>query len=313
MLAQDHSLNAMTPTDNANSIVKAVARRVLPLRVRRMILEAAAELEAWKNGRQLERLRRRMCALPLEDSHWERLLHYSVHINNGPSAFGQYKLIFNDLIYHFETPSPNPLVLDCGSNIGLSILYFKHIYPRARIIGFEPDPALFPYLQENIAANQLNDVQLIQAALSRVPGTLTFYSDGKAGSCLEQNRPEDIRENWIRYEVPCIRLRDYLNEPVDFLKMNIEGAEWEVLADCDDRLPLIRQMVIEYHHWEGLPRTLHNILELLHRHGFTYLINHFDYEVNAGLRPPFQLKRDSRYYLMVFARRLEEDRSPDAR
>jgi hypothetical protein len=92
--------------------------------------------------------------------------------------------------------------------------------------------------------------------------------------------------------------------------MNIEGAEWETLADCDDRLQVVQRLVIEYHHWKGLPRTLHNILELLHRNGFTYLINHFDYEVNPGLRPPFQLTEDSRYYLMIYATRLEEQRNP---
>lgn len=73
------------------------------------------------------------------------------------------------------------LILDCGSNIGMSILYFKHVYPKARIIGFEPDPAIFPYLQENMTRNGLKDVQLVQAALASQEGTLTFYSDSKFG------------------------------------------------------------------------------------------------------------------------------------
>ena len=49
--------------------------------------------------------------------------------------------------------------------------------------------------------------------------------------------------------VSCDRLgRDYLTEPVDFLKMNIEGVEWEVLADSEDLLRQVREIVIEYHH-----------------------------------------------------------------
>lgn len=295
-----------------NPIVRAMGRRVLPRPVRGMILDAASTVKSWKKQHDLARIQRRLYSATDGEPQTEQALNYTIRFNNGRTAFGQYKLIFHDLIYHFESERPDPLVFDCGSNLGLSILYFKHVYPNARIIGFEPDPAYFPYLEENIAANGLEEVELIQAALSRTPGTLPLYSDGRCGSSLEHNLPRDMRKNWVRYEVPCIRLRDYITEPVDFLKMNIEGAEWEVLADCDDRLRLIRQMVIEYHHWEGLPRTLHNILELLHRQGFTYLINHFDYEINPSLRPPFQLLPETRYYLMIFAKRLTAERVPEA-
>ena len=85
--------------------------------------------------------------------------------------------------------------------------------------------------------------------------------------------------------------------------MNIEGAEWEVLADSEDRLSQVREMVIEYHHEPGLPRTLHKLLELLHRQGFEYLINDLDSETNIGSCPPFRLGPESRYYLLVYARR----------
>jgi hypothetical protein len=65
-------------------------------------------------------------------------------------------------------------------------------------------------------------------------------------------------------------------------------------------------MVIEYHHLPGLPRTLHDILSLLHRQRFEYLINHFDYETNPGVRPPFRLSPgSSRYYLLLYAKRLD--------
>lgn len=40
-------------------------------------------------------------------------------------------------------------------------------------------------------------------------------------------------------------------------------------------------MVIEYHHLPGIPRTLHRILELLHRSGFECLLNDFDAELNG--------------------------------
>ena len=237
-----------------------------------------------------------------------KCFNYAVRINDGFNYYILYKDIFLQRLYHFVAQRNDPLILDCGSNIGMSILYFKRVYPGARIIGFEPDPAIFPYLQENVARNGLRDVQLVQAALAAEEGSLTFYSDGKYGSYLAKTRPHDLPEGWKRYDVPCVRLRDYLKEPVDFLKMNIEGAEWEVLADSEDVLRQVREMVIEYHHLPGLPRTLHLILDLLHRQGYEYLINDFDSESNPAVRPPFSLSPETRYFLLVYARRKDAER-----
>jgi FkbM family methyltransferase len=286
-------------------VIRRLARRVLPVNVRSAILNAPATFQERLAQRELAILESRMCSASGSGPGEERLHNYIVRFNDGPAAFGQFRLIFKDLIYQFKAEREDPLILDCGSNIGLSILYFKNLYPKARIVGFEPDPAMFPYLQQNIEINKLFGIHLVQAALSSGPGKLTFYSDGQSGSCLEQNLPQNLPADWVRCEVPSVCLRDYITGRVDFLKMNIEGAEWEALADCDERLRLVEQMVIEYHHWEGLPRTLHKILGLLHRHGFDYLINHFDYEVNPALRPPFHLARDTRYYLMIFAKRMD--------
>ena len=229
--------------------------------------------------------------------------NYRLRINDGPNFFILYKDIFLRRIYHFQAQRATPLVLDCGANIGVSILYFKYIYPGARIIGFEPDPRIFPYLEENLKRNNLKDVRIIQAALDEQEGKITFYSDAKFQGTLAKYACEKTREECNRYEVDSTRLRDYLTEPVDFLKMNIEGAEWQVLLDSADRLRHIREMVVEYHHLPGLTPTLHNILELLDQEGFSYLINDFDAQTNLDTQPPFKLHRDTKYYLLIYAKR----------
>ena len=238
-------------------------------------------------------------------SGYERCFSYTVHINEGPNFYILFKDIFIKQIYYFESQRPDPLILDCGSNIGMSILYFKHIYPKARIVGFEPDPTIFSYLQENISNNKLSNIKLVQSALARHSGSIrTFYSDGKYSGALTEYAHDDITEGWQKYEVPCVRLRDYLAEPVDFLKMNIEGAEFDVLDDSKDKLRQVREMIIEYHHLPWLPRTLHNILELLSNQGFEYLISNFYAETNNEAQPPFHLTRDSRYYLLIYAKKM---------
>src|SRR5262249_29516951 len=286
-------------------MLKKVARKLLPMSAQRTYWRLAERGKKWKSALHLARLRRRLLALPPRTSGTERLLHYSVRYNDGANYVSNYRDIFFKRIYHFEAQRADPLILDCGSNIGGSVLYFKHVYPQARIIAFEPDPDIFRYLQENVAQNRLSDVRLVQAALARQNGTHTFFSDGGSGSCLAENVAADVRRGLTKYEVSCIRVRDFLTEPVDFLKMNIESAEWDVLEDSEDRLRMIREMVVEYHHLPGLPRTLPKILDLLHRLGFEYLVNDFDAWWNYAVQPPFRLKEDTRYFLLVYAKRVD--------
>jgi hypothetical protein len=114
-----------------------------------------------------------------------------------------------------------------------------------------------------------------------------------------------VSERFVLREVDCVRLAGYLQEPVDFLKMNIEGAEWEVLSDSREGLRNVREMVIEYHHLPGCPRTLHRILSLLHEAGYDYLVHDFDGETSPFTKPPFRLDSSTSYYLLIYAKRLD--------
>ena len=233
-----------------------------------------------------------------------RLLDFDVLINRGPTPHDLYEDIFVNHVYDFEAERSDPLILDCGSNIGISVLYYKHRYPKARIIGFEPDPTILDYLQENIARNHLTDVQVVNAALASNPGTITLNSDSGAASHLTAYKPEDASE-WTTFEVPCVRLSDYLTEPVDFMKMNIEGAEYEVLSECEPRIGQIREMSIEYHRLPGVPCTLHDILDLLHRNGFTYTVSDFGIAMYGSARPPVQLDPQARWWRQISARKID--------
>lgn len=282
-------------------MLKNIYRSILPVGIRRMIRLPVNVVREFRTNLHSARFKEKTCAQ--KPGSLVKCFNYDVRINDGANFHVLYNDIFIHGIYYFRSRRNDPVILDCGSNIGMSILYFKHIYPQARIIGFEPDPAIFPYLQENISRNGLTNVQLVQSALSGREGTLTFYSDGKYGSCLANHFPADIPDGWSKYEVPCVRLRDYLSNPVDFVKMNIEGPEWDVLADADDALRMVREMAIEYHHLPGLPRTLHKILELLHRKGFEYAVSDFNLATYSGARPPIQLNSNTRYYRQIYARR----------
>jgi FkbM family methyltransferase len=176
--------------------------------------------------------------------------------------------------YLFRPETERPLIFDCGSNIGLSILFFKRLYPKARIIAFEPDPATFSMLKRNIETNRLDEVALNNFALSSEDGELTFHrSAEKSGSLMMSTSIERLRGDST--QVSAKRLSPLITSQVDLLKMDIEGAEHAVLPElaATGKLSLIKQMHIEYHHHiVANEDRLSGILKLLEDAGFGYQI-----------------------------------------
>ena len=84
-----------------------------------------------------------------------------------------FKEIFIDEDYQFDLEDPK-LIVDCGSNIGTTLLYFHELYPRARFTGFEPSPVNFKKLETNCSKFGI-PVYLFNSALSNENGTLDFY------------------------------------------------------------------------------------------------------------------------------------------
>src|SRR5688572_8635835 len=86
--------------------------------------------------RATERIRK----LPRYTPFTTELLGAPVRCVDGASFVASYSEIFKRGIYRFETPSESPQIIDCGANIGLSVIYFKRLFPAARITAFEADP-----------------------------------------------------------------------------------------------------------------------------------------------------------------------------
>lgn len=268
----------------------------------------------------LDLLRTRLTARPLGTAGGgagtygalESLLDFEVRIADGPNYFMLVKDIFHRRIYHFDSARPAPMILDGGSNIGLSVLYFKYAYPQARIIAFEPDREVLPILRENLERNKLEGVQIVEAALHTRAGHAAWHTaqdfDGALAEYAGPQAPAGTHQpgaGGAPTGVATVRLHDYLEGPIDFLKLNIEGAEVDVLADCGDRLRQVQALSVEYHHLPGLRRRLHELLALLDGQGFDYLIHDYDRETNPKCQPPFRLRSDSRYYLLIHAVRRE--------
>lgn len=191
----------------------------------------------------------------------------------------EFRFLFNELFveacYFFDTQVDRPLIIDCGSNIGMSILFFKKLYPNARIIGFEPDPVTFKTLRENIARNSLSDITVHCCALSNQDGTTKLYrATLSEQSDLTMSTLRE-RHDGLVIAVDCRRLSSFIAEEVDLLKIDVEGAEQQVLLDLveTDKLKLIKKIHLEYHHHiDTNADTLSIILNLLEQSGFGYQI-----------------------------------------
>jgi len=217
------------------------------------------------------------------------------HCNDLLSFYMAAKDIFIHQIYAFDSDHPAPTVIDGGGHIGLFTVFVKQRYPNAKVTVFEPDPPSVRLLAKNLSANKIEDVTLIKAGLSKQRGTADFFSDGSDGSSLFS----DMKNATIR----VVPLSAYIGSEVDCLKINIEGAELDVLSEIETKLPLVKNLVIEYHGFPNTGQNLHKILALLDRAGFRYMIHDFDAETNPATKPPFRLDKDTRFYLLIFAAR----------
>ncbi|HSN07949.1 MAG TPA: FkbM family methyltransferase, partial [Hanamia sp.] len=154
----------------------------------------------------------------------------------------------------------------CGAHIGLSVIYLKSICPSANIVCFEPDNKNYDLLQKNITSHQLKDIDARNEAVWNENTSLHFIQEGNMGSKIGEN------SNSNTITVKARRLKDFLNKKVDFLKLDIEGAEYKVLKDIAENLNFVDKMFIEYHGTFDQNKELLEILELVSNAGFKFYI-----------------------------------------
>lgn len=189
--------------------------------------------------------------------------------SHGPSFVHSADEILGEDIYKFIPSSEQPYIIDCGTNIGLSLYYFKKFYPKAKILAFEPDEKIFEILEKNLQNLPNNkDVIIEKKAVWTENTQLEFFSEGAlAGSLIT-----DFGHKNNIIKIDAVSLKEYLNEPVDFLKIDIEGAENEVIFDLKGHLSQVKNLFLEYHGIKESKQNLGDILNLLTEEGFEYYI-----------------------------------------
>jgi FkbM family methyltransferase len=159
--------------------------------------------------------------------------HFTVYVASRADLLTIEEVLVRDIYRDPELRDPT-FIVDLGSNIGASIIYFRARYPDAWILGVEPNPEIFPLLRANVRS--LPRIKVLQAAVAAAPGTVDFYP---APLNYNSSTVEVTGDHSV--EVPAVTLDQLIgSEPaVSLLKIDIEGAEFAVLGTNLDRVEVI--------------------------------------------------------------------------
>lgn len=180
----------------------------------------------------------------------------------------------------FEIELVNSLVkkgntaVDIGAMIGCYTLVFaKLVGEKGKVFAFEPAPDNYKTLQKNIWINEYKNTRILQKAVSDTNGEISIYlNNGNLGMHTLGKR-KDLAK-WEEIKIEAIRLDSYFekyNRKIDFLKMDIQGAEGLALKGMEKTLKKNEQikMIVEFSQPElkglGDPKEC---LRLLRKYGF---------------------------------------------
>jgi FkbM family methyltransferase len=210
-----------------------------------------------------------------------------------------YAEIFHDNCYLREgiTLHDTAFVLDVGANVGLFSLYVKAKYPHACIMAFEPMPDTYRALRANLEHHKIDGVSAIEQALGAkwepevaftfyrdIPGNSTRYPEHKdQGRKLLAEVPDSVVHHYfgeggravadrlardkLEVKVSVDRLSDVLAtyetpQVIDLVKIDVEGAEHDVLTGIDEAdWGRIQQLVAEVHDLDGELAAVRGLLE----------------------------------------------------
>lgn len=239
--------------------------------------------------------------IPLQDRsnskeiYFDSIVGFNIKFHDYRSLCFLFSEIFLNEMYFFKTDNKTPFIIDCGSNIGISILYFKKLYPNSKIIGFEPSTSNYILLENNIKNNGFKDVFLFKKAVYNKSDILKLYDSGNTtGTMLDGFARAKNYET-----IETVPLSAYINQKVDFLKLDIEGSETIVLEELaqKNKLKFIEEIIMEFH-YNNRSKTnyfskLFKILE----------DNNFKIQISGGCGIPFEkdLKPVLRQYYLIHA------------
>lgn len=168
---------------------------------------------------------------------------------------------------------PRPVVIDVGANAGFFSLFAASRFPGAAVYAFEPMPANFGQLSRNRALNPSHDLTCLQRAVAGASGLLTLRFDPEDAFTTSASMLAPGGPGGETIEVTSVTLGEVFSvyglDRCDLLKMDCEGAEYDILYRCPDAvLARIDQMALEVHPGGGPDQNIQALEAYLGEKGF---------------------------------------------
>lgn len=173
-------------------------------------------------------------------------------------------------------------IIDVGAALGDYIIMTARECPSSWVIAYEPSPASFALLQENLALNNIKNVHAFPYAISSINGVLKLSTCGEA---VQHTTSQTVSEE-DTVEVRAIRLEDVFRSTgfnrCHFLKMDCEGGEFDILLNTPlEILDRIDRICLEYH--DGFTEFSHtDLVNHLRHNGYRVKISRNPVHHNLG-------------------------------
>jgi len=165
------------------------------------------------------------------------------------------------------------VVLDIGGYFGGFAIYAaKKVGENGRVICFEPDPRNIKILEKRIKKKKFKNITIIQKALSDRVGEINLLSNYAFSSIIKSNNLQEkmkVETSTLDKEMQKLNISE-----INFMKMNIEGAEIEAVKGAEQTLLNTKHLVIASHKRDQ--KDTANALEsVIKKHGFQTRISCF--------------------------------------
>ena len=191
--------------------------------------------------------------------------------------YHEFKEIFFEDAYFVgqknKIKNPRPTIIDIGANVGFFTMYAISKYPEALIYSYEPIEKNFYQLVRNKDHNSSKNIKCFNKAVCGHKGEISISLDTKDSFTTSATILGPNDQNMDTMKVPCLGLADIFDEnnitECDFLKLDCEGAEFEILYNAPSEcLAKIQQIAMEVHQGTGENKNLQALIKFFVKQNF---------------------------------------------
>ena len=164
-------------------------------------------------------------------------------------------------------------VVDMGAHIGAFAVRAARQAHHGRVFAYEASSRNYAMLGENRQLNELDNLYIENSAVSDKRGTMNLYSPADNGMLSSLLHESDSFMEIVQAVTFAEIIEEHALERIDFLKLDVEGSEYDILLNCsDETLTKVQRIVMEYHEFDVDKRNHQDLVSRLNSRGFTVVV-----------------------------------------